>query len=148
MNNELDFRFPAEPDQLRVLRRLLRKGLAAMGVSEAATDRVLLVVDEVVSNAIEHGAHYRQGEKPLRARVLLGEDRRLFLQFQDEDMPSEIFAEVSRQILNVNGLAPLAELERGRGLFLVRELLSDLQVQELSGGGMLLQGFLRDQGAF
>jgi anti-sigma regulatory factor (Ser/Thr protein kinase) len=144
LNNELDFCFPAEPDHLRLLRRMLREGLAEMGIDEGVTDRVLLVVDEVVSNAIEHGAHYRQGEKPLRTRVRLGEDRRLFLQFQDEDMPSEIFAEVSRQILNVNGLPPLAELERGRGLFLIRELLSDLQVQELSGGGMLLEGFVRD----
>jgi anti-sigma regulatory factor (Ser/Thr protein kinase) len=143
LNNELDFRFPAEPDHLRVLRRMLRKGLVAMGIAESVTDRVLLVMDEIVSNAIEHGADYRQGEAPLRARVTLVEDDRLFLQFHDEDMPAEILAEVSREILN-GGYTPVAGLERGRGLFLIREFLSELQVQELSGGGMLLEGFLRE----
>ena len=143
MDNELDFRFPAEPGHLRVFRRMLREGLAAMGIAEPATERVVLVMDEIVSNAIEHGADYRQGEKPLRARVMLVEDDRLFLQFHDEDMPAEILAAVSDEILNGN-YPPVAGLERGRGLFLIREFLSELRVQELSGGGMLLEGFLRE----
>lgn len=142
LENELDFRFPAEPGHLRVFRRMLREGLAAMGIAEPATERVVLVMDEIVSNAIEHGADYRQGGEPLRARVTLVADR-LFLQFHDDDMPAEILAELSRQILNGN-CAPVAGLERGRGLFLIREFLSELQVQELSGGGMLLEGFLRE----
>ena len=71
------------------------------------------------------------------------EDRRLFLQFHDEDMPSETFVELSAEILGAH-TAPVVELERGRGLFLVREFVSDLQVVELSGGGMLLRGFLRE----
>ncbi len=143
MNNELDFRFPAEPDYLRVLRDRLREGLDAMGVPQAAADRVLLVMDEIASNAIEHGARYRHGEKPLRVRVRMVEESRLFLQFHDEDMPPDTFAEVSAEILSMD-TAPFVELERGRGLFLIREFLSDLQVLELSGGGMLLEGFLRE----
>ncbi len=114
-----------------------------MGIAAAATDRVLLVMDEIVSNAIEHGAHYRQGGKPLRARVTLVEDDRLFLQFHDEDMPSDTFAEVSAEILNMDTV-PFVEMERGRGLFLIREFLSDLQVLQPSDGGMLLEGFLRE----
>ncbi len=143
MSNELDFRFPAEPDHLRNLRQMLREGLAAMGVAEAVTDRVLLVVDEIVSNAIEHGVDYRHGEKPLRARVQLLDDRRVFLQFEDRDMPPETLAQLAREVQNTNGAPPIAELERGRGLFLVRELLVDLRVHEMSGGGMLLEGWLR-----
>ena len=143
MNNEFEFRFPAEPDYLRVLRDTLREALAAMGVAEATTDRVLLVMDEIASNAIEHGALYRQGEKPLRARVRIVEERGVFLQFHDEDMPSDTFAEVSAEILNMDTV-PFVEMERGRGLFLIREFLSDLQVLQPSDGGMLLEGFLRE----
>ena len=142
MSSELDFRFPAEPDHLRNLRQMLREGLAAMGVDEIVADRVLLVVDEIVSNAIEHGADYRQGEEPLRARVQLLGDQRVFLQFEDRDMPSEALAQLAREVQNTNGAAPTAELERGRGLFLVRELMVDLEVHEMIGGGMLLEGWL------
>jgi anti-sigma regulatory factor (Ser/Thr protein kinase) len=143
LKNDLDFRFAAEPDHLRGFRNLLRKGLVQMGVSHDAIQRVLLVMDEIVSNAIEHGADYRRGEKPLRARVQLVDGDRLFLQFHDDDMPADVLAEISDEILNGN-CVPVTELERGRGLFLVREFLSGLQVQELSGGGMLLEGFLRE----
>jgi len=143
LKNELDFRFPAQPDHLRVLRNMLRQGLVAMEVPHDAIQRVLLVMDEIVSNAIEHGAGYRRGERPLRARVQVVDGGRLFLQFHDEDMPAEVLDEVSWEILN-GSCVPVAELERGRGLFLIRELLSEVQVQELSGGGMLLEGFLRD----
>jgi len=143
LNYELDYRFPAEPEHLRMFRNMLRDGLVEMGVLEDATERVLLVMDEIVSNAIEHGADYRRGEKPLRVRVQLVGGRRLFLQFHDEDMPTEILAELSREIVNGSHM-PVAELERGRGLFLIREFLSDLQVLELTGGGMLLEGFLRE----
>lgn len=143
MKNELDFRFPAEPNHLRMFRRMLREGLAQMGVAEGAIDRALLVMDEIASNAIEHGAEYRQGDKPLRARVQLVEGHRLFLQFRDEDMPTGVLAAVCDVVVN-GGQLPVAHLERGRGLFLVRELLSDLQVRELRGGGMLLEGFLRE----
>lgn len=143
MKYELDYRFPAEPDHLRLFRNMLREGLVEMGVLEDAIQRALLVMDEVVSNAIEHGVEYRKGAKPLRARVQLVEGDRLFMEFYDEDVPSEVLAGVIREIQNGDYM-PVAELERGRGLFLIREFLSDLQVMELSGGGMLLEGFLRD----
>ena len=85
----LEFRLPAKIAHLRVLRRSLRQGLQDMGVAELPLDRLLLVVDEVVSNAIEHGQIYRRSAEPILVQVHR-QDRGLLLSIEDADVPAAV----------------------------------------------------------
>jgi PAS domain S-box-containing protein len=59
---ELSLVLPADPSQLRTLRRRLRQWLADAGWSGEDQEPVVLATSEAVSNSIEHG--YRQGATP------------------------------------------------------------------------------------
>ena len=52
-------RFPPDPRQVRVVRQQVRERAGRMGAGETLCDAAALVVDELVNNAIEHGASYR-----------------------------------------------------------------------------------------
>ncbi len=142
MNKVLEFRVAAEMEQLKRLRKNLRQALQRMGVAELHLDRLLLVVDEVLSNAIEHGKSYRQGVKPIMVRVSQ-QKAGLLLSIEDADVPADVVAQIACDIDQNCQQVPAAPQERGRGLFLVQRFLVDLQVGPAEGGGMHLQGLLQ-----
>ncbi|MCD2189576.1 MULTISPECIES: ATP-binding protein [Actinomycetospora] len=47
-------RLDAEPDTVRTLRRRMQDWLDASGVDQETAESILLVVDEAVTNAVEH----------------------------------------------------------------------------------------------
>ena len=136
-----DERFPADLSRMAEVREIVRNGLAREGVPEEFQERLVLVVDEVVTNSIEHGAEYRQTEKPIRVCVGRTEDG-LVLSVEDVDVPPDMVADLAREFGEQGGEAPASLLERGRGMFLISMFLEDLQVSSVEGGGMRLRGRL------
>lgn len=134
-------RFAAEAQALRGVRRRVRTELRGLRLPPHDAEIVLLVLDELVSNAIEHGAAYRARGKPLQAGLHVDGDD-LVLEFVDEDMPAAEI-EVLRGALGTGDIdLPDVEDERGRGLFLVLTALQGIVVEDRTeaAGGMLLRG--------
>ena len=136
-------RFAFSPTQgaLRQLRADVRTAAAKLGAPAQVCDRVALVVDELVNNAIEHGAVYRQ--RGLDLAVCIGTDGdRLSLEFFDPEMPEATVRELARALADASNGMPSLENERGRGLFLLSVYLDNLRAEVGVGGGMLLHGLL------
>ena len=138
-----DRRFPADLRLMAEVRRVLRTGLEQQGVPELFLERLVLVVDEVVSNSIEHGTDYRQTAEPIRVRVDRSEEG-LILVVDDVDVPPAVVASLASEFREQENVAPSALLERGRGMFLIGAYLEDLQVTDADGCGMRLQGRLQE----
>ena len=125
------------------VRRVLRTGLQLKGVPELCLERLILVVDEVVSNSIEHGAGYRQTTDPIRVRVGRSEEG-LILVVDDVDVPRAVVESLASEFSGQEEVAPSVLLERGRGMFLIGTYLEDIQVTDADGCGMRLQGRLQE----
>ena len=141
MTDLFDERFPADLSRMADLRRVVREHLERASVEESQMDRLILVVDEVVSNAIEHGSEYRRSSDPIRVgieRVAGG----LLLRVDDADVPTELVLDLAQVFDGHPGLAPAAVVERGRGMFLITMFLENLEILSAEGGGMRLQGRL------
>ncbi len=141
MTDLFDERFPADLSRLEELRRVLREHLERLGVDEAQVDRMVLVVDEVVSNAIEHGSVYRRSPNPIRVCVERFEAF-LLLKVDDADVPSDLVTNLARVFDDQIESVPSAVVERGRGMFLITMFLEGLEILSAEGGGMRLQGRL------
>ena len=135
----LEFRFPPEPEHLRALRSQLRDKLAEFGVPEDLADNVLLVTDEIVSNAIEHAEDYRGHSGRLLVRVE-PQDGDVLLEFEDPDVPPEVIAELAEALAAKRDNRPPPDSERGRGLFLIAHNVKDLEVKQRDDGGLHLHG--------
>ena len=133
--------FAAEPQALRALRRRVRTALRGWRLPSHDVETVLLVLDELVSNAIEHGAVYRKLGKPLHVGMQLdGED--LALEFVDDDMPQAEIQAMAKAFDTGDIELPDFEDERGRGLFLVLTSMQAIEVEDRTekAGGMRLRG--------
>lgn len=139
MSGALEFRIPAQPEHLRDLRKGVREGVEAMGATAAVCERAVLVLDELVSNAIEHGDAYRTGGGELLVQVSLTAAG-LWMEFVDPDVPGPMVEELRNAISRWGGEAPPITNERGRGLFLIATYLDELIVQAARGGGLHVRG--------
>jgi anti-sigma regulatory factor (Ser/Thr protein kinase) len=139
LTEPLEFRFPPELEHLRCLRRHLRTKLDELGVSADAADNVLLVVDEVVTNAIEHSDPYRVANGHLTVKLSTsGND--ILLDFEDPDVPETVVRQLAAMLSNGPGNRPPPEFERGRGLFLIAHHVDRLEISLRPKGGMHLHG--------
>jgi anti-sigma regulatory factor (Ser/Thr protein kinase) len=138
----LEFEFSPDPSALSSLRHDLGRRLAGLRVGEQVAENVLLVVDEIVNNAIEHAAGYRHRNAKLALR-LHAAGTRVVLEFEDPDVPSEVVRDLVRRLRALRrGPPPPFDAERGRGLFLIARRVSGLQLRALPAGGMRLRGCL------
>ncbi len=139
MSEGLQFRIPALPEHLRDLRRGVREGVEAMGATAAVCERAVLVLDELVSNAIEHGLEYRTtgGELFVEVKWTAGN---LWMEFVDPDVPGPLVAELRRAIERWSENPPPLSNERGRGLFLIATYFDELIVEAARGGGLQVRG--------
>ena len=133
------FRFPPEASHLRMLRRTVRDGLEAQGVPSATIELVVLVLDEVVSNSIEHGSSYRARHEHLSVSVR-SNGIEVELDFEDPEAPRTVVDELADALERSRGKRPPPESERGRGLYLVADSLTELSVRPAKGGGLHLHG--------
>lgn len=135
----LQFRFPPTPRHLRVLRRTVRRELEEHGHPPSTVDDVVLVLDELVTNAIDHARGYRNAGQ---LRVSLEETHEgLRLEFEDPDMPADTVDDLEHTLAACRRRPPPPRVERGRGLFLISLRLRDLRVRHRRGGGLVLRGF-------
>jgi anti-sigma regulatory factor (Ser/Thr protein kinase) len=124
---------------LRQLRAEVRRLAASFGADERVGDNLALVVDELVNNAIEHGAGYRRRGVDLAVQIGPVGDR-IRIEFFDPEMPRQMVAEIAGMLeASVNGM-PSLESERGRGLFLLTVYLQDLRAEAAASGGLRLVG--------
>ena len=142
MTSLFDRFFAADLRLMASLRSDLRDGLGQAGVPDAMLERLILVVDEVVSNSIEHGAEYRRSDLPIRVMVRK-EEAGLQLVIDDIDVPRATMASLLAGYES-SDTPPGLLLERGRGLFLINTFLEDLKILRVEGGGMRLQGMLQE----
>jgi len=133
--------FPPDPRQVRVVRQQVRERAGRMGAGETLCDAAALVVDELVNNAIEHGASYRTSKGSLSIDVTFA-DGRLSVEFVDPEMPEPIVRELAEALQAAANGMPSLENERGRGLFLISIYMEELRVDVAPGGGMRLLGCL------
>lgn len=135
--------FPPDPTQLGRVRRDARERALALGAASNQGDAVALVVDELVNNAIEHGAAYRI--KGVDLSVAVGLDgKRLTVDFIDPEMPDDQVRDLATALQESADGLPALDSERGRGLFLLTVYLEELQIDVAAGGGLHLRGRLAD----
>jgi anti-sigma regulatory factor (Ser/Thr protein kinase) len=124
-------------------RRQVREFLDRGRVAQRVIDEVLLVVDEIVSNSIEHGSDYRNSSTRLALQLDHGQ-RGLRLRFADRDVPPERLRELlGRPSWNQDEPPPPMDFERGRGLFLIVTSLDECSIgplDESTGRGLLFLG--------
>lgn len=137
MNRRLTF--PPRASVLKQLRIRVRELATQMGSSADAGDKLALVVDELVNNAVEHGVIYRQRNLDLAIELHIDADRTV-IEFFDAEMPDASVQELARALAASAGGMPSLESERGRGLFLMSIYLDDLRVELAPTGGLRLVG--------
>lgn len=133
--------FPPRSAVLRQLRADVRAATARLGAETAVCDTAALVVDELVNNAIEHGAAYRRRGLDLAVQVGL-RGGRVQLEFFDREMPAAAVGELAAALTEAANGLPALENERGRGLFLLTVYLDELHAEQGAEGGLRLAGLV------
>lgn len=137
--SELRFEVRPDPKVIRDLRRIVREALIRIGVEPARIEPVLLVLDEILSNAIEHGSGYREGNAPMVV-LLRRRGAELELEFEDPAVPQALIEQLREAFGRQLRECPPAENERGRGIYLVAGALRDVRISTARGGGLHLFG--------
>ena len=132
-------KIPADGSVLHKVRAKVRDLAGRLGADPKVCDNLALVVDELVNNAIEHGAVYRKTSQDLAVRIAL-DNEDFLIEFFDPEMPLEQVKDLSEVLTATANGMPALESERGRGLFLLTVYLEDLQAEVASQGGLRLFG--------
>lgn len=133
--------FAASPGVVSKVRDAVRRLVADLGAAESVGDQLALVADELINNAIEHGAVYRRRGEALALEVAVAAAGRLRVEFVDPEMPGELVARLAAHVAEATGGLPALDSERGRGLFLLTVFLQDLRVEAAGvGGGLRIVG--------
>ncbi len=123
------------------LRSSVRDQLEAWDVDIRATSKIVLVVDEMVGNSIDHGGGYRGASTELMVAVaVIGTD--VEVSFVDPDAPESLVSELREQLANATEPPPL-DAERGRGLYLIGSTLEDVLFAWEQDRGMTISGKMR-----
>lgn len=142
MSESHEFTLLADRVLLRDLRDSLRVVFEGWQIDETAAMRVLLVVDEIVGNAIDHGGDYRCDEHILTLRVEL-RDGDVRVEFIDPDTPQPVVNELVERIAAATE-PPALDAERGRGMFLIGNTFQGVDIAWDSATGMRVRGIVRD----
>lgn len=125
----LDKHWPSKPANVQFARMALRTVTCA--IAAEAADLIELAVGEACANAIEHGSP--SGSANEFALRCLVSPRKGKLVIEVEDQGSK--ADISR--LRAFDL-PAAESEGGRGLFLIHQIMDEVQIDK-SGKGVRIR---------
>ncbi len=120
------------PSELRLLpmaRRFVESVCQAGGLDQAATNAVVLAVNEATGNVIRH-AHRDRPTTPLHIECRLLADG-IDVRIIDEGPPFDLNT--------VPHLDPGEVRVGGRGIFLMRQLMDELSSQPRSQGGNILR---------
>lgn len=136
--------FPPDGAMLRKIRAKVRDLAGRHGAEPNVCDNLALVVDELVNNAIEHGASYRKDSVDLAVRIQ-PDGELLVIEFFDPDMPKDQVEELAAGLADTANGMPSLESERGRGLFLLSVYLDGLRADVAPDGGLRLVGTIKRQ---
>jgi serine/threonine-protein kinase RsbW len=114
--------FSADLRYVRAVRHFISALCALAEYDEDETESIALVITEILNNSIEHGARGPADEIGVVVRVTEG---RFDFECNDPGAGGDAFA---KQALTIAREMPDLEQPRGRGLFLIRNYMDDLQV--------------------
>jgi len=135
----LEMKFPPDGSVLRQVRAKVRTLASSLGAEQGVCDNLALVVDELVNNAIEHGATYRKSGDELKV-CIDSKGERLEIEFFDPAMPGDQVQDLAEALAETSSGMPSLDSERGRGLFLLSVYLEGLLVEMAPNGGLRLVG--------
>ena len=125
----LKLSFAQKLEAVPIVRKRVESYLLTQGCAKRAAEEVVLAVDELCNNAVQHGPSQGKTRLKLLVHVDTGAARcRL-------TVPSDMTATELSKMTETAEL-PDFESERGRGLFLIRMMVDDLSIRE-SGPGMV-----------
>jgi anti-sigma regulatory factor (Ser/Thr protein kinase) len=134
--HELALDLPAVHRGVRVARNVVRHFARMEGVADAEVEQLVLIVSELMANAIDHG----HGAPAMTERDLVGDPRmRLSLVIGVRDWMLAVSDEAGGDPARVRGALRSAQLpdledERGRGLYLMRQMVDSMEVDRSADG--------------
>jgi anti-sigma regulatory factor (Ser/Thr protein kinase) len=135
-HHELALDLPATHRGVRVARNVVRHFARMEGVKDGEIEQLVLIVSELLANAVDHGGgHPAMTELDLvrdarmRLTLVIG-TREWSLSVSDEGGGDP--ARVRHAIRSAQ--LPDLEDERGRGLYLMRQLVDSMEVDPSQGG--------------
>lgn len=133
---ELRLDLPAAHSAARMARQMVRQFAIANGLAPGELDNLVLVADELLTNAVDHGGGHGTLEeadldRPVRMHMLLhvtSHGWELHISDQGGGDPAVVDA-----LMHPDGLPDLED-ERGRGFFLMSQMVDSLRVQRSADG--------------
>lgn len=134
--HELSLDLPAAHRGVRVARHVVRHFARLEGVRGAEIEQLVLIVSELLANAIDHGGgtpamteHELEGDPRMRLSLVVGElEWRLAVSDEGGGDPARV-----RHALRSAQLPDLED-ERGRGLYLMRQMVDSMEVDRSADG--------------
>lgn len=133
---QLSLDLPAVHSAARMARHLVRQFARSNGVAGAELDNLLLVGDELLTNVVDHGGgnaamEESELEKPVRMKMLLEvRTREWEIHVSDQGGGDP---ELVDELIHPKDL-PNLEDERGRGLYLIAQMVDSLEVRRSADG--------------
>ena len=133
---ELTLDLPAAHRDVRVARHVVRHFARLEGVRNDEIEKLVLIVSELLANAVDHGG----GPPAMTEHDLVGNTRmRLLLEIGAHEWRLAVSdegggdpARVRHALRSVQ--LPDLEDERGRGLYLMRQMVDSMEVDQSSDG--------------
>jgi len=121
-------RIPAKLNQLGIVRRFVQETAAALGASATAADELALVVDESITNIIEHGYRDQTGEVEIEIQRA---DDAVVVHLRDQAPPFD-----PTRLPTPDVTLPLSRRQvGGMGIFLTRRFADAVTYRLTSQGG-------------
>ncbi len=134
--NEVFLDLPAAHSEGRMARQVLRKFAEVRGMKEREIETLELIASELLGNAVDHGG----GGAAMDRSDIVGKVRmRMALEVQSDGWKLSVADEGGGEPEDVKDLIdpdgfPDLEDERGRGFFLMKDMLDSLTVEKSSDG--------------
>jgi serine/threonine-protein kinase RsbW len=127
----LQLDLPAAHAAARMARHLIRPFARSGGITGRELDNLLLVASELLANVVDHGGAAPAGGDLPRMKLVLGVGRGAWrLEVTDEGQGD---VQALRDLLQPAGLPDLED-ERGRGLFLISQMVDEIAVEPNPAG--------------
>lgn len=133
---QLSLDLPAVHSAARMARHLVRQFARTKRIVGGELDNLLLVGDELFTNVVDHGGgnaamEESELEKPVRMKMLLEVGANEWVMYVSDEGGGD--PEMIDELIHPKGL-PNLEDERGRGLFLIAQMVDSLQVRRSDNG--------------
>ncbi len=134
--NEIFLDLPAAHSEGRMARQVLRKFADVRGMAEREIETLELIASELLGNAVDHGGGGAAMDRkdlvaPVRMRLtltVLEDGWKLSVADEGGGQPADV-----KELIDPIGMPDLED-ERGRGFFLMKDMLDALTVEKSSDG--------------